>query len=84
MNVTRLFWIALSRQSSQITAWYSFISKIEPYHAVIFTSDALSRLVDLSDWSFDHKYTTAFSQIRQGVNGGLAIIFSLLQEVLDA
>jgi hypothetical protein len=28
-------------------------------------------LVDLSDWSFDHRYTTAFSQIRQGVSGGL-------------
>lgn len=71
MNATRLLWMASSRQSSQMTAWYSFMSKLEPYHAVILTSDALFRLVDLSDWSFDHRYTTAFSQIRQGVSGGL-------------
>ena len=68
--------MALSKHSSQITAWYSFMSKHDPYQLMIVMSDAEARLVDSmpASTSSVHRYVTAFSHTRHGVSGGRFIL----------
>lgn len=55
MKVTRLDWIALSRHSSQMIAEYSFMSNSDPYHAMIVTSEAPLRFVEVPAMSFPQR-----------------------------
>ena len=71
MNVTLRDCTAASRQSSQMIAAYSFISKEDPYHAMMLTSAAPLRFDDVPATPFPQRYVTAFSQMRHGVSGGL-------------